>query len=314
MKDKLVIGTRSSALALWQAEFVKAELEKHYPQLDISLRKINTTGDKILDSPLAKIGDKGLFTRDIEHVMLRNEIDLAVHSLKDLPTITPDGLIISAISDREDTRDVLIAKGDYTVKTLPEGAVVATSSLRRRSQLLSYRPDLKTVDIRGNLNTRFKRFEEGDADAMLLAYAGVYRLEFSEHISEIIAPDVIIPAVGQGALGIETRIDDNVTREIISVLNDKETELCAKCERALLRTLEGGCQIPIGASARFEDGKFKFSAYVGSLNGDRAIRKNVEFQTVDSVEAAEKIGIDLAEEMRNEGADEILKEIRPEEA
>lgn len=313
MKDKLVIGTRSSALALWQAEFVKAELQKHYPDLDISLRKINTTGDKILDSPLAKIGDKGLFTRDIEHVMLRNEIDLAVHSLKDLPTITPDGLIISAISEREDTRDVLIAKGKYTVETLPKGAVVATSSLRRRSQLLSYRPDLKTVDIRGNLNTRFKRFEEGDADAMLLAYAGVYRLEFSEHISEIISPDVIIPAVGQGALGIETRIDDEETRKLISVLNDTETEICAKCERALLRTLEGGCQIPIGAAARFEDGTFKFSAYVGSLNGETAIRKHVEFPSVDTVEAAEKIGIDLAEEMRGEGADEILKEIRPEE-
>ncbi len=313
MKDKLVIGTRSSALALWQAEYVKAQLEKHYPELDISLRHIKTTGDKILDAPLAKIGDKGLFTREIEHVMLRNEIDLAVHSLKDLPTITPDGLIISAISEREDTRDVLIAKGDHTIKTLPEGAVVATSSLRRRSQLLSYRPDLKTVDIRGNLNTRFKRFEEGEADAMLLAYAGVYRLEFSDRISEIIAPDVIIPAVGQGALGIETRIDDDKTRKLVSVLNDAETEICAKCERSLLRTLEGGCQIPIGASARFEDGKFKFSAYVGSLNGERAIRKNVEYQSVTTVESAEAIGVEIANIMRNEGAEDILKEIRPEE-
>jgi len=314
LKKELIIGTRSSPLALWQAEFIKAELSKHYPSLEISLRHIKTTGDKILDAPLAKIGDKGLFTREIEHVMLRKEIDLAVHSLKDLPTETPEGLIITAITEREDNRDVLISKGKYTLQTLPKGAIVATSSLRRRSQLLHLRPDLEVVDMRGNLNTRFKRFEEGNAEAMLLAFAGVHRLEFSEHIAEIISFDDILPAVGQGALGIETRIDDEETRELLKVLNHAETELCTKCERSLLRTLEGGCQIPIGAHARVENGTFHFSAYVGSIDGKRAIKKSVSRESVTAVEEAEKIGIEVAEAATADGANEILAEIRTDNA
>ncbi|NTW49926.1 MAG: hydroxymethylbilane synthase [Chlorobiales bacterium] len=311
MKRKLIIGTRSSPLALWQAEFVKAELSKKFPHLDISLRHIKTTGDKILDAPLAKIGDKGLFTREIEQVMLDGEIDLAVHSLKDLPTQTPEGLYISTITEREDTRDVLIAKGKYTVKTLPQNAKVATSSLRRKSQLLAVRPDLEMVDMRGNLNTRFKRFEEGDADAMLLAYAGVHRLEFSAHISEIIDSNIMLPAVGQGALGIEIRIGDDETKEIVDILNHSETERCAKCERSLLRHLEGGCQIPIGAHARYENGTFKFSAFVGSLDGKRGLRKDVERTGITTVEQTEAIGIEVAEMLLKEGANEILAEIRP---
>jgi|YNPBryulayer2012_1023412.scaffolds.fasta_scaffold03008_3 hydroxymethylbilane synthase len=304
------IGTRKSPLALWQAEFIKAELQTRFPDTEFSLCHIQTTGDKILDSPLSKIGDKGLFTREIEHALLRREIDLAVHSLKDLPTKTPDGLAISAITKREDTRDVLISKTPTTLLTLPKGAKLATGSLRRRAQVLALRPDLEIHDIRGNLNTRFKKFFESQFDAMLLAFAGVHRLKMDDKISELISHDLILPAVGQGALAIETRQDDTFIIEMIQLLNDFETELAVKAERSLLRSLEGGCQIPIGAFASFDDEHFKLSAFVGSLDGKDTLRETLIKSRIASIADAEATGIELADHLRQKGCDKILSMIR----
>lgn len=309
-KPSVVIGTRKSPLALWQAEFVKSELQAAFPDLDFSLRHIQTTGDKILDSPLSKIGDKGLFTREIEHALLRGDIDLAVHSLKDLPTQTPDGLAISAITKREDTRDVLISKSSTPLLTLRNGAKVATGSLRRRAQLLALRPDLEIHDIRGNLNTRFQKFFDSDLDAMLLAYAGVHRLGMDERISELLSHDLMLPAVGQGALAIETRAGDDEIIGLVMRLNHRETELSTKAERSLLRTLEGGCQIPIGALGTFENGQFTLSAFVGSLDGKETFRERLVKSSLSSVSDAEAAGIELAERLRQRGCDKILNAIR----
>ncbi len=310
MKKQLLIGTRSSPLALWQAEFTKAELSKHYPDLDIELKLVKTTGDVLLDSPLSKIGDMGLFTKDIEKHLLANEIDLAVHSLKDVPTETPEGLMLSAFTEREDTRDVIISKNGENLKSLRENARIATSSLRRTSQLLSMRPDFEMGDIRGNLNTRFKKFDESDFDAMMLAYAGVHRLNFGDRISEILPHDTMLPAVGQGALGIETRSDDEETKKIVSVMNNVNSEFCTKAERAMLRHLQGGCQIPIGAYASLKNGTLLLLAYVGSVDGKRAIRNEISVDNCTTPEQAEQAGITLAEELLKDGADKILAEIR----
>ena len=309
MKKEIIIGTRSSPLALWQAEFTKAELSKHFPELNITLKLVKTTGDVLLDSPLSKIGDMGLFTKDIEKHLIAKEIDLAVHSLKDVPTGTPEGLMITSFTEREDTRDVIISKSGKGIKDLPQNARMATSSLRRMSQLLSMRPDLQILDIRGNLNTRFKKFDDGEFDAMMLAYAGVFRLEFSDRISEILPHDVMLPAVGQGALGIETRVDDMETREIVRVMNDNNTEICCRAERSLLRHLQGGCQIPIGAYGSYVAGTLKLLAYVGSVNGKTAIRNEVT-KAVKTPEEAEAVGIELAEILLSMGAEKILAEIR----
>ena len=309
MKKEIIIGTRSSPLALWQADYTKAELSKHFPELNITLKLIKTTGDVLLDSPLSKIGDMGLFTKDIEKHLLANEIDLAVHSLKDVPTGTPEGLVITSFTEREDTRDVIISKSGKGIKDLPLNARMATSSLRRMSQLLSMRPDLKIVDIRGNLNTRFKKFDDGEFDAMMLAYAGVFRLEFSDRISEILPHDTMLPAVGQGALGIETRTDDAETREIVRVLNDSNTEICCRAERALLRHLQGGCQIPIGCYGSYIGGTLKLLAYVGSVDGKTAIRNEVA-RALSTPEEAEAVGIELAEVLLSMGAEKILSDIR----
>lgn len=304
------IGTRKSPLALWQAEFVKSELEKRFPDIEFALQRIETKGDKILDSPLSKIGDKGLFTREIERALLRREIDLAVHSLKDLPTKTPDGLAISAIAKREDTRDALISKMSTSLLALPQRAKVATGSLRRRSQLLALRPDFEIRDIRGNLNTRFAKFFESDLDAMLLAFAGVHRLELDAHISEILSHDLILPAVGQGALAIETREGDGAIIEMVQSLNDHETELATKAERSLLRALEGGCQIPIGAFGSFQNGTFALRAFVGSLDGKETLRESLVKSAVRSVSDAEAVGLELADILRRNGCDRILNAIR----
>lgn len=310
MKKQLIIGTRSSPLALWQAEFTKAELSRHFPDLEITLKLVKTTGDVLLDSPLSKIGDMGLFTKDIEKFLIAKEIDLAVHSLKDVPTATPEGLIISAFTEREDTRDVIISKTGAKLLDLPKNAKVATSSLRRMSQLKSLRPDFEICDIRGNLNTRFKKFDEGEFDAMMLAYAGVYRLNFSDRISEILPHEIMLPAVGQGALGIETRVDDEQTREIVKVMNHSTTEYCCKAERALLRHLQGGCQIPIGAYASFKNGTLHLLAFVGSTDGTIGIRDEITKTGLTSPSQAEEAGIELANELLKQGAEKILSEIR----
>jgi len=310
LKKQLIIGTRSSPLALWQAEFTKTELSRHYPELEITLKLVKTTGDKILDSPLSKIGDMGLFTKDIEKHLITKEIDLAVHSLKDVPTSTPEGLLITSFTEREDTRDVIISRNGAKLTDLPQGAKVATSSLRRMSQLLSMRPDLKICDIRGNLNTRFQKFDEEEFDAMMLAYAGVFRLNFSDRISEILPHEIMLPAVGQGALVIETRIDDEQTREIVRILNHSTTEYCCRAERALLRHLQGGCQIPIGAYASFKNGTLKLLAYVGSVDGTVGLHNEMTKSGLTSPEQAEEVGIALAKELLKQGAEKILSEIR----
>ena len=303
---KYVIGSRGSELALWQTNFVKNTLEQNFPEINLEIKIIKTTGDKMLDVALAKIGDKGLFTKQIENALLSGEIDLAVHSLKDLQTVQPEGLCIGTISKRETPNDVLISKKYASIDDLPKGAKVATGSLRRRSQLLNYRPDLEIFEIRGNLQTRFRKFDESDLDAMILAFAGVHRLKMDERISQIIPFETILPAVGQGALAIEIREEDSELKEILQVLNDEETLACVTAERAFLRSLEGGCQVPIGANAVIENDEIKLEGLVGSLNGKTNLREKIS----GAKEDAKSLGEKLAQILIDKGANEILERTR----
>ncbi len=303
---KIVIGTRGSKLALWQTEFVKGKLVEFFPEIEFEIKIIKTKGDKILDSPLSKIGDKGIFTREIEFELLNGEIDLAVHSLKDLPTKLPDGLTIGAVTEREDVRDVLISKDNLSLDKLPQNALIATGSLRRRAQLLHFRPDFKFVDLRGNIDTRFRKFDESNWDGMVLAFAGVNRMNYTNRVSQIIPTDIILPAVGQGAIAVEVREDDYDILEMIEKINHKETELATKAERALLKHLEGGCQIPIGAFAFVSNGKIKLSAMISNLDGTFMVRDSMEGDLDD----AEKVGFELAEKLLEQGGFKILDEIR----
>ncbi len=310
-RNKVVIGTRASKLALWQAEWVKSELQRLNPGLQVELNKIKTTGDKILDVPLAKVGGKGLFVKEIEEALLRGEADLAVHSMKDVPTEFPQGLHLAVICEREDPRDAFIAPLEGSkfkvqrFRELPEGANLGTSSLRRSSQLLSIRSDLKIVQLRGNLETRFRKLDEGQFDAMILAAAGVKRLGWEQRITEIIDPAVSLPAIGQGAIGIECRTDDGFINSLIAPLNHKETSICVRAERALLKRLQGGCQVPIAAHAVIKDGRLVMDGLVGSVTGDRIIKEHLE----GNIEDAEKIGITLGEKLLSMGADKILAEV-----
>ncbi len=308
-KNKVVIGTRGSKLALWQAEWVKAELQALNPGLEIELNKIKTTGDKILDVPLAKVGGKGLFVKEIEEALQRGEADLAVHSMKDVPTEFPEGLYLAVICEREDPRDAFIAQNKEqragSLKDLPQGATVGTSSLRRSCQLLSKRPDLKIVQLRGNLETRFRKLDEGQFDAMILATAGVKRLGWQQRITEVIEPQTSLPAIGQGAVGIECRINDEFINKLIAPLNHKETSICVRAERALLKRLQGGCQVPIAAYATIKDGRLIMDGLVGSVTGDRIIKEHLE----GKIEDAETIGITLGEKLLSKGADKILAEV-----
>lgn len=324
MKDKIIIGTRGSKLALWQAEWVKSELLKVYPHINIELNKIKTTGDKILDVPLAKVGGKGLFVKEIEEALLNGEADIAVHSMKDVPTELPDGLHLAAITKREDPRDALIVasrsiksedkyqKKIKGLRDLSHGAKVGTSSLRRSCQLCSIRPDLKIEQLRGNLDTRLRKLDEGFFDAIILATAGVKRLGLFNRITEILEPEVSLPAIGQGAIGIECRINDEFINSLIVSLNHEESSICVKAERAFLKRLEGGCQVPIAAYAKIEQkierAKEKLliiDGLVGSVSGDRIIKDRIE----GSPEDAERLGIRLAEELLLRGAKEILDEV-----
>jgi len=307
--NKIIIGTRGSELALWQAHWVENELKTRYPSVAVELVIIKTTGDKILDSPLSKIGDKGLFTKEIEKALLDKEIDLAIHSLKDVPTQLTPGLILGAISEREDVRDVFISHPSKSYRSLndvPQGGKIATGSLRRKCQLLQHRPDLTIIDIRGNLKTRREKLEQSDWDGMLLAKAGVTRLGWSALISEVFSPTFILPAVGQGALGIEIREGDKELKKLIQPLAHPDTMLATLGERALLRHLEGGCQIPIGTFGRIEHGKFVMDAMVGSLDGKRIVSGSI----LGAKERAEELGTMLAVELMKKGAKEILDEIR----
>jgi len=301
---KLVLGTRGSKLALWQAEWVQAQLQETHSGLKVELVKIKTTGDKILDVPLAKVGGKGLFVKEIEEAMLRGEIDIAVHSMKDVPVEFPEGLHLAVICEREDPRDALISKG-VPFSALPQGAKIGTSSLRRSCQLLSRRPDFKIVQLRGNLETRFRKLDEKQFDAMILAAAGVKRLGWKDRVTEYLDTDVSLPAIGQGAIGIECRIADEEVHRIINVLNHEETSICVRAERACLEVLEGGCQVPIAAHAVLKDGKVSMRGLVGNLDGTTIIRAEASGPAAE----AERIGRKLAEDLLGRGAKAILDEV-----
>ena len=306
MKQKIIIGSRGSELALWQANFVKKELEKRNKNVSVEIRIIKTKGDKILDVALSKIGDRSLFTKELEVELLNKKIDLAVHSLKDLQTKIPKGLKLSAVTKRHNVQDVLISrKKGTTIFDLPEDATVATGSLRRRSQLLHLRPDLNIVELRGNVPSRIKKFLESDWDAIILARAGIERLNLSKYISSIIKTEVMLPAVGQGALGIETRADNKIVNDIVKSIHHEETYKAVLAERALLKTLEGGCQVPIGALAKVMSNGLHIDALVGSLDGSLTFRKKIRGSKNDP----EKVGNKLANDLLRAGAKTILKEI-----
>ena len=307
----IIIGTRGSKLALWQAEWVKSELQRLHPGLKVELNKIKTTGDKILDVPLAKVGGKGLFVKEIEEALLSGGADLAVHSMKDVPTDFPEGLHLPVICKREDPRDAFISgirNSQFAIRNfreLPQGATVGTSSLRRSCQLLSLRPDLRIEQLRGNLDTRLRKLDEGQFDAIILAAAGVKRLGWGDRITEIITPEISLPAIGQGAIGIECRSGDEFINSLIAPLNHPETSVCVRAERAFLKKLEGGCQVPIAAHAMLVQERVVMDGLVGSISGDRIIRSHIE----GSAENAEALGIALAEEVLSRGAKEILDEV-----
>lgn len=306
LKQKIIIGSRGSELALWQANYIKRELEKKNRNVSVEINIIKTKGDKILDVALSKIGDKSLFTKELEVELLAKRIDLAVHSLKDLQTQIPAGLKLAAVTKRHEVEDVLIArKKGMTIKSLPEFAVVATGSLRRRAQLLHLRPDITIIDLRGNVPSRIKKFLESEWDAIILARAGVERLNLKKHISSFIPKEEILPAVGQGALGIEIREDNKAVEEIIKSLHHEETYKAVIAERALLRTLEGGCQVPIGAFAEVKPSGLYLDAVVGSLDGSITYRKKIRGSKNDP----EKLGEALAKDLLKAGAKEILNEV-----
>ncbi|MEE8319256.1 MAG: hydroxymethylbilane synthase [bacterium] len=305
MKNQLRIGTRGSQLALWQANWIKETLVRKNPDLDVEIVKIKTTGDKILDVPLAKVGGKGLFVKEIETALLDNSVDLAVHSMKDVPTLLPDGLKIVAISEREDPRDVIISKEGRTLAQLQEGARIGTSSLRRQAQLAGYRPDLVMEPLRGNINTRLKKLRDGQYDAIVLAYAGVKRLGWEGEVTQVLDTDIMLPAIGQGALGIEARGDDPGTLERILFLNHSETSLCVRAERAFLHRLEGGCQVPIAAYATTDNGTVTLTGLVAGVDGEKLIRMEVRSDEA----SAEEAGLELAEQILDSGGREILEEI-----
>lgn len=301
---------------MWQAEWVKAQLERLHPGLEVGLNRIKTTGDKILGVPLAKVGGKGLFVKEIEEAMLKGEAHIAVHSMKDVPTDFPEELHLSVICKREDPRDALIVQKQDTgfriqgFKDLPDRAVIGTSSLRRSCQLLNIRPDLKIEQLRGNLDTRIRKLDEGQFDAIILAAAGVKRLGWQERMTEILPPELSLPAIGQGAIGIECRTDDDIN-ELIAPLNDLETSICVRAERAFLRKLEGGCQVPVAAYARIETQSDRLSAIlimdglVGDLTGSTLIRERIEGSPVD----AESLGIALGEKIFSRGGKKVLDEV-----
>lgn len=306
MAREIIVGTRDSALALWQTNWVVDNLKRLFPEHSFRIVEMKTQGDKILDVALAKIGDKGLFTKELEVAMLEREIDFAVHSMKDLPTNLPEGLMLGAICEREEPNDALISKNDYTIDTLPQNARVGTSSLRRRAQLRYRRPDLEIEDLRGNLNTRMAKLEKQNLDAIVLAAAGVERLGWSDRITYRIPYSISLPAVGQGSVGIEIRENDPEILEIVQALEHQPSAIAITAERAFLRTLEGGCQIPIGALGKLQDDVLTLEGVVASVDGSKLLRNSISGKP----ENAEQLGIDLAKMLLDMGAGEILCELR----
>src|SRR3989304_9521464 len=270
MRQALRIGSRGSSLALLQAEFIRSLIKFKSPEIATELHIIRTTGDKILDSPLSEIGGKGVFVKEIDDALIRNEIDIAVHSMKDLPTILPNGLTIGAVAERHDPRDVLVSKNDLKFNELPKGAKVGTSSLRRQAQLLNLRPDLQIFPLRGNVDTRVRKVRSEGLDSAVLALAGLERMGFKDEIAEIFPVDVLVPAPGQGALAVECREDDREINDIISQINHKESNIGASAERAFLAELGGGCQVPMGCYARIKQDRIKiFGLFVSTHAGGR---------------------------------------------
>ena len=307
-KRTIRIGTRKSQLALVQTYWVKEELEKHFPKIEFEVEEMSTKGDKILDVPLAKIGDKGLFTKELEVGMLNKQTDFAVHSLKDLPTTLPEGLMLGCVTKRVDPADALVVNEKYKDKkleTLPEGAVIGTSSLRRLAQLRHHYPHLEFKDIRGNVNTRLAKLDAGEYDGIILAVAGLERLDMSDRIHQNISPDISLHAVGQGALGIECREGDEEILAILQVIEDPDTNARTTAERAFLRELEGGCQVPIGVNTSIEDNILTLVGMVASLDGKQLIKDSVSGNRNQS----EQLGKDLAVKLREQGAGEILAKI-----
>ena len=305
-KTKLVrIATRKSALALWQAEFVKAELERFHADVRVELVPMSTQGDIILDTPLAKIGGKGLFVKELEQAMLDGRADIAVHSMKDVPVEFPEGLELYTICEREDPRDAFVSNNFANLNELPQGAIVGTSSLRRQCQIKALRPDLDIRDLRGNVNTRLGKLDDGQYDAIILAAAGLIRLKMSKRIADYIEPEVSLPANGQGAVGIECRIDDEVTKALLAPLEHTQTRIRVNAERSMNRYLEGGCQVPIGAYALVDGEQVHLRGLVGAVDGSEILRDEVTGHVND----AEELGIELAKKLLAQGADKILAEV-----
>jgi hydroxymethylbilane synthase len=304
-RRSLVLGTRGSRLAIWQAEWVQAKLREIAPEVTVTLQRIKTSGDKILDVPLAKIGGKGLFVKEIEEALLQGTIDLAVHSMKDVPTVLPDGLDIVCVPEREDPRDALISRNGARLDQLPQGARLGTSSLRRQAQLLHRRPDLTIEMLRGNLDTRLRKLRDGEFEAIVLAAAGLKRMGWDGQITEYLPPEVSLPAIGQGALGLEGRRDDAFVRDIVLALEHPPTRAAVTAERALLERLEGGCQVPIAAHATLAGERLHLEGLVASVDGRRLIQDRVEGPAAN----AREIGRRLGEQLLRGGGEAILSEI-----
>lgn len=300
----LRLGSRGSKLALWQAEFVQFEVERKTAR-KVEIERIKTTGDMILDVPLARVGGKGLFVKEIEEALLSGRIDLAVHSMKDVPTDLPPELAIAAITKREDPRDAFLSDKVKRFEDLPKGARVGTSSLRRQTQLLALRPDLVVLDNRGNLDTRIRKMEEGKFDAIILAAAGLRRLGWEQRITQVLSEEVSLPAIGQGALGIEIRRDDAETRDAVSFLDDRDTSFAVRAERGFLKRLEGGCQVPIAAYGRTDGDAVFLQGMVGRPDGSEIVRGSARGAVGDP----EALGVNLAEQLLARGAKEILDDV-----
>lgn len=304
MTHVLKIGTRSSPLALWQAEWVRSRIVERYPKVEVSLVTIKTTGDRILDVPLAKVGGKGLFVKEIEEAMLAGEVDIAVHSMKDVPTEFPPGLGLICTTRREDPRDALVSRGIRLVD-LPAGARIGTSALRRQAQLLALRPDLEMVVIRGNVETRLGKLDSERLDAVVLAAAGLKRLGFADRVTEYLPVQVSLPAIGQGALGIECRLDDRELLEMISFLNDPPTQQAVGAERAFLLRCEGGCQVPLAAFGEMDGGRLRLTGLISSIDGARTVRGSIS----GPPESFHALGTELADRLLADGGREILREV-----
>lgn len=299
--DTLTIATRESPLALQQTHFVKAKLEKLLPNTEITLLPLKTKGDKFLDTSLSKIGGKGLFTKELERAMLDRQADLAVHSMKDMPSRLPEGLVLSAVMEREVVEDVLISPSKEPLHNLKQGAVIGTSSLRRQSQLLALRPDLQIKPLRGNINTRLKKCV--DFDAIILAHAGLTRMALTQHTTEVFSTDTLLPAAGQGALGIECRSDDDELNVVLAKLNHTETATCVGAEREINRVLNGSCQVPIAAYAHIKANTFTLSALVGAINGRQIIKETAHGDVSDTTAITQTV----AERLLQRGADKLIQ-------